>query len=347
MPKTKTKKRSTGSILKLILCTTFLFAISSSAKKHQAYNAEFFRRAGWKDSWSDAFMHFIEKDGNHLIQATINGFRDGADFCASDIKNRTEAKEFLLAMFKGLSLKESRNNARISGYNSGRIPTGLFQMDYIDAGNNGCRTIDGKKYFVSSRYQKALNAPLKNPYNNIKCAITIANKAAKKRKHKVCLACNYKGRTGVLGIFWQPVRKGNGGNGRGGTINNNKTRNHIRAMACGQQGIKYTGDPARWKLAINDRDRKYSRIHENKIYNESVKKWVNADSLGGLAGLAALILQYFQNDKTAVPSGLNWPAGYTNPYAPQSYIPGVNGVGTPAVRQKTFNNEAGPIVNGN
>lgn len=223
------------TVLKIsTLIATLVLSTSAFAVNPTGGNGD--GKGEWKEEWSEAFFDCWDeaaersKGGKGALEDATRNLTDvgpGKEWCPTEgaLSEDYQIKLFYLATFKALAKPESGYRPEAQGFNKGRYPTGLFQMDFKDARSHGCRKDGGGT--ISS------NEDLKDAETNICCALTIANGQASKSKGKATLA---RGKDGVMGEFWQPMREGMGGDGRGNqTVNNTKNSKEIKktvAEAC-------------------------------------------------------------------------------------------------------------------
>ena len=155
---------------------------------------------GWKEEWTNDFNQCFDSLGSNLHKIPP----DMGDYCSKD-----DPKEAYRAVFVALAGKESAYNPHARGQNGGRVPAGLFQMDSQDMRSHRC--------------------PGTNPMDaqqNLCCAVKIADNLARKGATKLA---DHK--HGIMDAFWQPMRDGTGGNGRGGHINNTAVHTDLKRVA--------------------------------------------------------------------------------------------------------------------
>jgi hypothetical protein len=151
----------------------------------------------WQPAWTKDFNDCFEKEGQHLKQKSPT---DAGQYCGSVSSNDSK---YWLSIFIPLAQKESNFDPSAHGQNGGKVPIGLFQMDSTDMKSHKC---DG--------------ADPANPQQSICCAVKIADDEAQKFNQ-----ISQKGSAGIMSAFWQPMKDGMGGNGKGST-NVNNSSNH-------------------------------------------------------------------------------------------------------------------------
>lgn len=175
-------------------------------------------RKNWTDTWSKQFISLLKANGSNLMRTFTNIPKDIKYFCPSgklkvkssekSTRKNEKAAGLILDIFRSMASAESGCRPKVTAKGATGTAVGLFQMGAHDAVNHRCRTTGGAKINKISQLQ--------NAYNNMKCAITIANNVAKQSKHKNYIAAGSKGHIGVLGAFWAVVRtKGHGTKPRG------------------------------------------------------------------------------------------------------------------------------------
>ena len=194
----------------------------------------------WKPEWTRMFNECFNRHGGAL-KANYEGNQipDKGEFCAQT--NNVPAAKFWLSIFIPLAEKESsfrekargRNQIKVRG-RGGRTtlrttyPLGLYQMDVNDMRRHKC---------VGSDPTDANMA--------ICCAVQIANNLASGSNGFSKHSHITSQRTGILASFFQPIRTGMGGDGRGGKINNAIASNFIKQKAkqlCQSQEIEAPGN---------------------------------------------------------------------------------------------------------
>lgn len=188
-------------------------------------------RGVWQTEWSKYFFKCWDagrsKDARnhpvHELTPNLDDVGEGKAWCGvsgvADSGSPEKIKLFYLSIFKDLARAESSLNPDAEGRNGDRQPTGLLQMDSIDARFNGCLTSSGGVFKEDD--------DLKDPEGNICCAVKIVLNGAKARKGKLpkFLATAKKG---LMGRFWQPLREGTGSDGKGGTTNDSVVSRKIK-----------------------------------------------------------------------------------------------------------------------
>lgn len=184
----------------------------------------------WKEEWSKSFMDCwdeaaenagAEKGNLEKLTPKLSDVGSGKDWCpvSDPFDQEYKVKLFYLAIFKSLAGKESAYNPAAQGQNGGRVPTGLFQMDAQDAKSHGCKGVSS-------------DSDLKDPEKNICCALTIVNSISKGKGNETgeTYTTLATGKEGIMGKFWQPMRQGMGGDGKGnnGAINDTANSDKIK-----------------------------------------------------------------------------------------------------------------------
>jgi hypothetical protein len=157
---------------------------------------------GWKEEWTKEFKQCFEKHGQTLAGKVP---QDAEEYCGQNM-GESDRWKFYLSIFIPLAEKESAFNEKAKGKNGARVPQGLFQMDEQDMRSHQCEG------------QQPLEAK-----DNICCAIKIADNMAKKQQGAPRIAAGNKG---IMDAFWQPMREGMGGDGRGNSASVNNSKNH-------------------------------------------------------------------------------------------------------------------------
>ena len=161
---------------------------------------------GWQEQWTSDFKECFKSLGTHINQEVPP---DAGEYCSSD-----DPEKVYLSVFVALAGKESNYNDQAKGQNGGRVPQGLFQMDSQDMQSHKCEgtnPLDAKE--------------------NICCAVKIADDSSLggrevEGSHKLCDSNH-----GIMDAFWQPMRDGVGGNGRGGTMDNTSVHKDLKRVA--------------------------------------------------------------------------------------------------------------------
>ncbi|MCB0378822.1 MAG: transglycosylase SLT domain-containing protein [Bdellovibrionales bacterium] len=180
--------------------------------------------------WEKDFLDVINEEeksgkGKQAIDSVLEATKKEKEFCEQPPRTAAGGKLFMLAMAKAFIVKESNCNPGVvypHGPNGAVI--GLGQMGVSDAKNHKCTKPDGSR--VSSV------SDLKDPKTNVRCIATIMVNCAsglggKEKRHIGAIASGNRGQYGFAGCFWQPVRKGTGGDGKGGKVNNQRNREQI------------------------------------------------------------------------------------------------------------------------
>lgn len=171
-------------------------------------NGQFGGIGSWKTEWTEDFKECFKKDGKNL-EAKQKSASDASKYCKAS--SSVQPVDYWLSIFVGLADRESGFNEKAKGKNGAQIPQGLYQMDQNDMKKNEC---DGKD-------------PLKAK-DNICCAIKIANKQAEKNS----VISTTPPQKGIMSAFWQPMRDGMGGDGRGNNnVNNSANHKKIQELA--------------------------------------------------------------------------------------------------------------------
>ena len=189
----------------------------------------------WKQEWTQEFKKCFDQHGQTLASRLP---QDAEEYCSQNVVESQRWK-FYLSIFMPLAEKESGFNEKAKGQNGGRVPQGLYQMDEQDMRSHKCEGQD----------------PL-DAKQNICCAIKIADNQAKKAQGNPRIANSNKG---IMDAFWQPMREGMGGDGRGNnaSVNNSKNHGDIKTKAkelCGMNlgsgnrgGDDFTTDRSSWR----------------------------------------------------------------------------------------------------
>lgn len=166
-------------------------------------NGQFGRERKWLPAWSRMFAACFEKHGKRLAQTQPS---DKANYC---FDSSVRPVDYWLSIFIPLAYKESGFNPSARGRNGRQVPQGLYQMDRGDMRRHRCEGTNPN-----------------DPRMAICCAIKIADNQAKRGRRAIS-----SGRSGIMADFWQPMRNGGGGNGRGGRINNTPNHDMIKSQA--------------------------------------------------------------------------------------------------------------------
>lgn len=169
----------------------------------------------WKKEWSEAFFKCAElPEVKEMYDKMSNGeFKDigpGKAWCQnSDAFKPGNVRLMHLGILKHLAGFESGYRDHAINPKSPNPPaTGLFQMGPSDVEDAQCVTPEGKPIFNGQKYRRGKTddprvIALKDPRNNICCAMQIAAKKTKRTKGDLYLAT---GKKGVMGYFWEPMR---------------------------------------------------------------------------------------------------------------------------------------------
>jgi hypothetical protein len=154
----------------------------------------------WKPEWTRDFNDCFGKEAQSLKAKTPT---DKGQYCDGS----PSSAKYWLSIFVPLAGKESNFDPSAHGQNGGRVPIGLFQMDSTDMKSHKCEGADPA-----------------NAKQSICCAIKIADDEAKKF-NKI----SQPGAAGIMSAFWQPMKDGQGGDGKGHqTVNNTKNHTDIK-----------------------------------------------------------------------------------------------------------------------
>jgi hypothetical protein len=188
--------------------------------------------------WADDFLNVLnereeEHHGRVAMNSVLQGMQNEPDFCAPPLQTPAGAKLFLLALAEAFFVKESgcRPEA-MNPHAPNGTAVGFGQMGVGDARNHRCTTTDGNRITT--------NAQLQDPENNARCVAQIMVNCASglpnrhgnmaEQRHLNRIAGGNRGQFGVVGCFWQPVRKGTGGDGQGGRVDNQSNREQIQEV---------------------------------------------------------------------------------------------------------------------
>ena len=197
--------------------------------------------------WAEDFQSLINErlQGEHgsfeqfhameALRSIEKGIQNEPEFCGPPVKTDVGLRLFMQAMAEAFFVKESDCNPEAQNPNAPNgIATGFGQMDYKDAQRHRCTTPDGTK--VTSNNQ------LKDPKTNARCVAQIMLNCAaglpnadgnlQGPGHVNKIASGNKGELGMVGCFWQPLRKGTGGDGKGGEVNNQENREAIMEVTA-------------------------------------------------------------------------------------------------------------------
>ena len=160
----------------------------------------------WKEEWTSDFKDCFNRLGSH-IKAEVPS--DAGDYCDS-----SDAEKVYLSVFIALAKYESNYDEKAEGQNGGRKPQGLFQMDEQDMSSHKCEGTNPK-----------------DAKDNICCAVKIADDSSLggrevEGSHKLCDSNH-----GIMDSFWQPMRDGTGGDGKGGSVNNTAVHEKLKQTA--------------------------------------------------------------------------------------------------------------------
>lgn len=209
--------------LKMVLLSLAIAASTQAALSSVAFaspNGGTGKAEGtWKGTWTRVFSQCFDKYGKNLEKAQKSA-KDGGEFCSS---TSVEPKDYWFGIFMPLASKESRFDPDATGQNGEKVPLGLYQMNADDMKAHKCKGLNG---------ETIINA--KDPFQAICCAIQIADGLAGKGFDSISggsgKAASEKG---IMSAFWQPMRKGMGGDGKGGknAVNNEANLKDIKTAA--------------------------------------------------------------------------------------------------------------------
>lgn len=182
------------------------------------------------DEWGDDFLAVFNErentpEGQQAIESILTGVRNETEFCSTPLRTPAGAKLFALELAEAFFVKESGcNPAAANPHAPNGTAVGFGQMGIDDAKNHKCTTADGQR--VSSEDQ------LKDPVTNARCVAQIMINCAsglngQEPRHIGRIADGDRGQYGFAGCFWQPMRKGTGGDGQGGSVDNQANRDQI------------------------------------------------------------------------------------------------------------------------
>jgi hypothetical protein len=164
---------------------------------------------GWDQSWSDAYFKCAKKPESKKLFAKMSSGQvkdigSHGKWCQnSDVYEPKNSGLFVLNLMKRLFKKESSYNpAAINNKSPNPPAVGLGQIGPKDAKQWKCTGPDGKT--ISSAED------LKNPENNICCALAIASGVSEKGEDKIG-----DGKKGIFASFWEPARVQNTAGAKG------------------------------------------------------------------------------------------------------------------------------------
>lgn len=206
-------KSSSGAKWRFLALFALVALLVSAVDSAHADPAGMFGHGrGWRREWTAAFKACFPRYGRTLAKTRP---ADSGEFCSA---KRIYASDFWLSIFVPLAGKESRFNPSVRGRNGHRVPGGLFQMDSIDMARHNC---EGRNPY--------------EPNQAICCAIKIADNQAKRsmnwERRPASVRNQIADSSGIMGGFWQPLRSGWGGNGRGGRVYNTVNLNSIKSTS--------------------------------------------------------------------------------------------------------------------
>lgn len=184
--------------------------------------------------WADDFINVFNENedsekGRTAIQTILTGMKNEPDFCPSPLKTAAGAKLFALELAEAFFVKESGcNPSAANPHAPNGTAIGFGQMGIDDAKNHKCTTVDGKRITSSEQ--------LKSAENNARCVAQIMINCGSGlngvgKNHLGKIADGNRGQNGFVGCFWQPLRKGTGGDGQGGSVDNQSNREAIQEVS--------------------------------------------------------------------------------------------------------------------
>jgi hypothetical protein len=159
----------------------------------------------WKPEWTVFFNECFASYGESLAQAQP---RDKKTYCSNANPDLSE-NDYWLSLYIPIARAESGFNAHAAGRNGRKTPLGLFQMSADDM----------------ARYRCEGRNP-RDARQAICCAIKIGSYWAERGEQRIS-----DGKQGILATFFQPIRTGVGGDGRGGRVNDSRKHSSIVASA--------------------------------------------------------------------------------------------------------------------
>jgi len=206
----------------------FLFVVTFIPLLHAHPNGGTGNARTWKPEWTGFFNECFATYGESLIRARP---KDKRTYCSTANSGLSE-NDYWLSLYIPIARAESGFNAHAVGRNGRKTPLGLFQMNADDM----------------ARYKCEGRNP-RDARQAICCAVKIgsywADYWAEQGEQRIS-----NGKEGILASFFQPIRTGVGGDGRGGLINDSSKHRSIVASsnrlcqyapASGRPNINATG----------------------------------------------------------------------------------------------------------
>ena len=196
------------------------------------------------DEWASDFLGQIEdrlsEADNYQARVAMQSLRLGMEnepeFCQPPMQTDAGTKLFMLAMAEALFVEESSCNPEVvNPHAPNGDAIGFGQMGVEDARNHGCtRAEDGGRIRMLSDLQDARTNSRCVAQIMMNCAAGLPNSSGsmRERRHYGAIAMGTRGQFGAVGCFWQPIRKGTGGDGQGGTVDNQSDRERIMSVTA-------------------------------------------------------------------------------------------------------------------
>ncbi len=199
----------------------FMLSFASQALAHP--NGGTGHGRNWKPEWTGYFNECFAAYGRGLAQARPT---DKQIYCSNSNPSFSE-NDYWLSLYIPIARAESGFNAHAVGRNGRKTPLGLFQMSADDMARYSC---EGRNP--------------RDARQAICCAIKIGSYWAdywgERGEQRIS-----NGKQGILASFFQPIRTGIGGDGRGGRIND--SRKHRAIVTSANRLCQYapaTGRPS-------------------------------------------------------------------------------------------------------